>query len=781
MAKIRFLEPASHESTKLPVLPVRVLGIDLGTTNSSVAEAVWDPDGEAAPRARCLAIDQETLGEAVRDSLVPSVVAIVNDRPIVGRGASQLRRAPAEFGLKEDATLFYETKNLIGLNKTYPNAPEGFRSPAEIGGRVLGLLHSEATATETAERVVVTVPASFQSNQRAETVRAAALAGIDIAPGDLLDEPVAAFIDWFVAKDGKPFTTEGPGTLLVFDFGGGTCDVAIFRVDATVGDRPAISPLAVSRYHRLGGGDIDRAIVYEALVPQLLAQNDLAKFDLGFDAKRNVLEPALLAIAETLKVELCSNAALDKATAYKTVKVRLEDRELRLTDPTLSRAEFESILEPFLDRDLLFTAGSEYRTQLSMFAPIQDALDRARLDFGDVDYVLLAGGSTLVPYVVSAIETAFDQANVLSYSTSAGVQTAVARGAAYHAMSLALFGEGIVKPITHDAISLRTNSGLVEIVPKGVELPYPLDQRSECWDALAVPESCLEGSLELKIEVVVGSELHLLDSRLWEIPAPVEKGDPLSIEVCLDENQVLHLMLRSERAGSRPFSMRIENPITHVVNPGEVRRRIEETERDLETGAVPPDKVVEALKNLGRDYAEIGYREKALDRLQRALKRLRRPDARILHQMGLIAGELGDEVNEQKYYLQATAADARWDSSLFNLALAQFRRGELEEARRHADLAIERSPAAPHYVLKAKIALAMQDGAARDRALDRAFEEFAPLSTLDAWELGWYESAAALKGDADLTVRIQAEKKARAGAPSIERLDRGILPDRFGR
>lgn len=781
MAKIRFLEPASHKGKELPQRPVRVLGIDLGTTNSSVAEGVWDPSGEAAPRARCLAVEQQTLdGAALRDSLVPSVVALVDKRTLVGRGANLLRRAPAEHGLKEDETLFYETKNYIGLNKTYADAPEGFRSPAEIGGYVLGLLYREAIADEPAERVVVTVPTSFQSNQRAETVRAATLAGIDIAPGDLLDESVAAFIDWFVAKDGKPFVTKGPGTLLAFDFGGGTCDVAVFRIDATVGDRPAISPLAVSRYHRLGGGDIDRAIVYEALVPQLLKQNGLAKFDLGFDAKRNVVEPALLSVAEALKVDLCSNAALEKATAYKTVKIQLEDRVLQLADPTLTRAEFGLILEPFLDRDLLFTAGSEYRTQLSIFAPIQDALDRAALEFEEVDYVLLAGGSTLIPEVVGAIEAAFEHAHVMSYSTPAAVQTAVARGAAYHAMSLALFGEGIVKPITHDAISLRTSSGLVEIVPKGVELPYPLDRPSDCLDVLAVPETCEEGSLELKIEVVVGSELNLLDSRLWEIPAPVEKGDPLSIEVCLDENGVLHLMLRSEREGSRPFTMRIENPITHVVNPSEVRKRIEETERDLETGSVPPARVVDALTNLGKDYAEIGYREKGLDRLQRALRRLRRPDARILHQMALIAGELGDEVNEQKYYLQATAADTKWSSSLFNLALSQFRRDELEEARRHIDLAIDRSPSGPYYVLKAKIAAGMQDGAASARAIDRAFEEFAPLATLDAWELGWYENAATLKGDADLAARVQAEKKSRVGTQQVERLDRGVLPDRLG-
>ena len=780
MPHIRFLEPASHGGAQLPLLPVRVLGIDLGTTNSTVAEAVWDPSHGGAPIARCLEVEQEAVGESVRSPLVPSVVALLNGRTVVGHGASQFRRAPAEFNLDENVNLFYETKNFIGLSKTYHKAPEGFRSPAEIGGHILRTLHAEATAARPADRVVVTVPASFQANQRAETVHAASLAGIDIAAGDLLDEPVAAFVDWFVANDGEPFVRRGPGTLLVFDFGGGTCDVAVFHVNASAGARPEISPLAVSRYHRLGGGDVDRAIVYEALVPQFLAQNGLGRHDVGYVTKRHYLEPALLAVAESLKIGLCSNPSLESATIRKTVKVQFPDRELRLTDPTLSRERFRAILEPFVDRDCLFPSESEYRSVLSIFVPLEDALERAGLDRDEVDYVLLTGGSTLVPEVVRAIETAFGKADVLAYPTVDSVQTAVARGAAYHAMSLALFGEGIVKPVTHDAISLRTAAGPVEIVPKGVELPYPLDAPYAVCRELAVPESCSSGSLELRIEVVAGSDMRLLGTRLWELSAPVEKGDPLRVEVCLDENQVLHLGLRLERDGSWPFAMRIENPITHVVNPGEVRVRIEETERDLDNGVVPPGEVVTRLTNLGRDYAEIGYREKGLDRLQRALKRLGRADARILHRMGMIAGELGDAHGQQKYYLQAAAADATWSDSLFNLALAQFQRDELEEARRNVDLAIERAPLAPYYVLKAKVARGTGEGAVADRALARAFEEFAPLTSLDTWEMHWYESAAKLKGDEELLARIQAEKKSRAGATQVERTERGLLPDRLG-
>lgn len=778
MPKIRFLEPAAHGRVQLPLLPVRVLGIDLGTTNSTVAEAVWDPSDKSAPRARCVTVEQDTLGEPIRSALVPSVVAVVNNRAVVGHSANQFRRAPAEFGLEENATLFYETKNFIGLDKIYPHAPEGFRSPAEIGGHVLRTLRDEAAVAGAIDRVVVTVPASFQSNQRRETVRAASLAGIDIAAGDLLDEPVAAFIDMFVASDGEPFVSDGPGTLLVFDFGGGTCDVAVFHVDATKA-RPEISPLAVSRYHRLGGGDIDRAIVYEALVPQLVEQNRLAPFDLGYDAKRNAIEPALVSIAEALKTALSSNPEAPSATIRKTVKIRTEERELRLVDPSLTAAQFDAILRPFLDTDILYPAETEYRTELSIFAPIEDALDRAGLGFDEVDSVLLAGGSTLIPQVARAIQGAFAEADVLVYPTAEAVQTAVARGAAYHAMSLALFGEGIVKPVTHDAISLRTNDGLVEIVPKGVELPYPLEKRVAHCEALAVPDSCAVGSLDLKIEVVAGRDQQLLDSRIWQIPAPVERGDPLDVQVCLDENQVLYLTLRPDRPEAMEFDMEIENPITHVVNPGEVRVRIERVERNLETGAVREDAMVGILTELGKDYAEIGQREKALDRFRRAVKRLGRPSAYIMNRMGLVCEELGDDDSAIKYYLQASAAEQKWTASLFNLALLYYKREEYEEAAAHADLAIERDPHACYYALKAKAAAGMGDIPARDRALARAFQEFAPLPTLESWEFYWYEAAASLQGDAGLVERIRAAKRSRAGARPTPRLDRGLLPDRY--
>jgi molecular chaperone DnaK (HSP70) len=127
---------------------------------------------------------------------------------------------------------------------------------------VLKFLRDAATGDDAAPPagVVVTVPASFQADQRQDTIQAARLAGIDLTPGQLLDEPIAPFIDCLVGKGAALVESLAkPKTLLVFDFGGGTCDVAIFRLQFS-GKKPTLkaATLAVSRYHRLGGGDIGR-------------------------------------------------------------------------------------------------------------------------------------------------------------------------------------------------------------------------------------------------------------------------------------------------------------------------------------------------------------------------------------------------------------------------------------------------------------------------------------------------------------------------------------------
>lgn len=267
--------------------PIRVLGIDLGTTNSTIAEIKWSPGKHSPVVVRCIEVEQNTLDGQYTHLLVPSVVALYGGKVYVGEGAKRLRAQAPELGFVQNKNLFYECKNDLGILRTYHMAPDGFRSAADIGGKVLEFLYKAALSDDDTaiDRVVITVPASFQGAQRSDTIKAAELAGLKLLGGDLLDEPVAAFLDYLLSTKEVFFekiTTHK--NVLIFDFGGGTCDVAVFELGIPQKGSPVkMAPLSVSRYHRLGGGDIDRAIVYDILIPQLLTQNKLSNFDLSFE------------------------------------------------------------------------------------------------------------------------------------------------------------------------------------------------------------------------------------------------------------------------------------------------------------------------------------------------------------------------------------------------------------------------------------------------------------------------------------------------------------------
>jgi molecular chaperone DnaK len=207
-----------------------VLGIDLGTTNSTVAEIRWSPEApEVIAPATCLEIAQPTLSGDFTSVLVPSVVSQLADRQLVGEGARRCLSRSVELGLRPFVTYLAEAKNEMGIGRTYPQAKSGCRSPAEVSGQVLRFLRDQTPGP--VARTVVTVPASFQISQREDTLLAADLAGLRLGHGDLLDEPLAAFLD-FLARQG-PAILDGVADeteTMIVDFGGGTCDVAVFTL-----------------------------------------------------------------------------------------------------------------------------------------------------------------------------------------------------------------------------------------------------------------------------------------------------------------------------------------------------------------------------------------------------------------------------------------------------------------------------------------------------------------------------------------------------------------------
>lgn len=774
--------------------PVRVLGIDLGTTNSTVAEVVYDPTGKSDISVRCLAVEQPTGSRSHWNPLVPSIVAIHDGKEIVGEGARLLRARSREAGMIEECNVFAAVKNNMGLRRTYNMAPAGYRSAAEVSGRILNFLREAAMKdkAQAAARTTVTVPASFQAAQREDTLKAASLAQLTVRGGDMLDEPVAAFVGYLAEHPEKRLVEIGATKhLLVFDFGGGTCDVAIFRLSTDLAGNLMVASLAVSRYNRLGGGDIDQAILYEVLMPQLLEQNGLDRHTLDFDTKKTIIEPAFIGVAEQLKIGLCEKADLTLENdeepcnpveiLHQKFTCQLpEGQTLKLTNPYLELEAFNKIIAPFLDVDMLFIRETEYFQSLSIFVPIIDALERSGLDMEQIDLCLLAGGSCLIPQVKQAMST-FEKAEILSFATADAMQTAVARGAALNALSLAIQEKPIIQPVCQETIALVTATGKLDLVPRGGTLPWPLEGGYTQITNLLLPESSLEEPITVRVEVVAEEEAgqKILMSELWDIPAPVKAGEKIRLEYRYDENQVLDVRaFHADRIDVKPLKQRKEHPLTHISNPQVVKLRIEDTEEKLRTGIIQPNERRSIVLNLAEDCAELKQYDKAVSKLIDLLRQRNEPDWFIINRMAIYYGYMGDTAREERLYTEASVADPTSSTPWFNLALLLKRQKRLDEAKHAVDMAINlEENSAPYYVLKAEIIRDMGKEFAMREYLDIAVKRFKKLAAQNDWELGWYISAADMLAEKENVEEARKERSRRkAGITPSRNEAHGLLP-----
>jgi len=786
---------AGERQTRLKVdRKVRVVGIDLGTTNSTVAELTVEPDLKELPAARCLPVDQETTQGRYTHVLVPSVVAIYQDRKWVGQGAKLLRSNPSA-NLEEYRNLFAECKNDMGLKRTYHRAPVGFKSAKAIASHVLEFLLEAARADgDPVDRTVITVPASFQGAQRSDTVDAAERAHIQLSPGGLLDEPVAAFLDYLyshapVESSATNLPANGETrNLLVFDFGGGTCDVALFRLGRHISRGLTIEPLSVSRYHRLGGGDIDRAIVHEILLPQLLSQNSLDPFALSFEEKRLRIQPALLTVAEALKEKMCKEISRQKslglwdpAKAPAIIQrvpgqhvISLGERKLVLQSPQMTGAQFETILQPFLDTDLPYPREDEYRLTCSIFAPIMDALLRANKGTEEIHLCLLAGGSSLIPHVREALASHFASAQLLTFPKGDDTQVAVARGAAIHAMGLQLFGKPLIQPICHDDICFRTRGGHAVLIGKGEHLPFPRDKEWERREDFTVPETVLTGDARIRVEICSGREQKSVFAKTWSIPAPVLEGDPLWLDYRYDENQVLHLQL-SRKNSPGGFSTQIENPLTHVVNPNKTRAAIDEIEERMRGGVVPKEDFADTFLELGDLHRRLGQREKALANYSRSLQVSGEPSAAVLNKMALCAREIGDRNRAEQFYEEAARVE-EWDGTFFNWALAREAWGDAAGALGLVEraLALENDPA--YLVVQARLFQRVGKAPERDSALQSALDSFGAVDGLSEFHLVWLEIGAKMAGRKQLADAAEKQFRERRRKTELPEETDGEVP-----
>ncbi len=736
------------------------LGIDLGTTKSSVAYAHFDPEtGKLS--CECLRFPQV---DGTARVAVPSVVAVDGER-----------------------TLFYDTKNLIGLRYTYARAPKGFRTPVDIASQLLRHLREgvdDPIARWAKFPGVVTVPASFHGAQRLATVRAAEKAFDADGAKDairLLDEPYAAFVDLkFRSPEKAEVLLREDANVLVFDFGGGTCDVAIFRVDTVRGGTLGARLLGTSRYHRLGGGDIDRAIVHDVLIPELLKQNDLDRYAMSWDDKRRRIEPQLLGVAERLKIvlsrrmseHLAARLAIDDDADSRSVDmtVNWNGRTLTLNNPSLSVAQLRTLMKPFLDSDPPPEAGDEFVQRSSMFAPVVQALMRARLEPEDIHGILLCGSSSLLPPVQEALARKFPDAHRVMLGDAEELQGTVARGAALQALSLQVFGEPLVAPVCSAELSLRVVSGSVPLMRAGDAVP----NASKASTLLRPPRNSKNKPAEIAVEVIA-DEQRLVGRTLWNLPAPVTTADRLALDWRMDDNQCVELRLsRLDDPDTEPFLHRFDAPIMHR-DPGQlVRCRMLEREEAIRNDEIPRKEYGAAFEQHARDCATLGEYEKALHFVSLTMQEQGQSQY-LLNLRGIYREKIGDRDGALDSYAQA----GEWSITRFNAGLLHWRNDRFDEALAAVDSAIEMEPTRAYRALRGDILNKMGKKEEARLEWQDAIAGTPDWTQLNDFELSWMESAARKLDDTALCDRIKEQRKLKANS-TILVARQGELPELVG-
>ena len=367
-------------------------GIDLGTTNSAIA--VME---NGAPVIKKSSTQKDTT---------PSVVSITR-KGVIHTGdtaanelANQVLRATKTWSGRSASTdVFKEFKRTMGSLEVYhsKNLGKDFTSQ-QLSAEIIKALAASAEAND-GGCIVISVPAKFDATQKTATVEAAHMAGFQYV--ELLQEPIAAAVAFGVTTGHKD------GFWLVFDFGGGTFDAALIRVDGGV--QQVVDTEGDSF---LGGKDIDYALVDNILLPYVKKNFNVTKIT-SSEKKLMMLREALKVYAESAKVALSTAAAAEVLSDLGELGCDDDGNEIEL-DLTITREMAYPIMEPF------------FRKAINICKQI---LDRNHLDGDKLTKLILVGGPTYSPYLRQMLK---DEVSP-NVDSSVDPMTAVAKGATLYA------------------------------------------------------------------------------------------------------------------------------------------------------------------------------------------------------------------------------------------------------------------------------------------------------------------------------------------------------------
>ena len=530
----------------------KIIGIDLGTTNSVVA--VMEGDSPT------VIVNEEGA------RTTPSVVAFNKD------GERLVGIAARRQAITNPENTIYSAKRLIGrrfeeVEEEAKRLPYdvvkadsgGCRikvqgrefSPPEISAMVLQKLKRQAESylgTEVKE-AVITVPAYFNDSQRQATKDAGKIAGLEVKR--IINEPTAAALAYGLDK-------KEDETIAVFDFGGGTFDISILEVGDDV-----VEVKATNGDTHLGGDDVD-----DVLIGWLV---ETFKKDTGIDvSEQKMVIQRLKEAAEKAKIELSSAPQTEINLPFLTADAT-GPKHLQVT---LTRAEFERMIEPLVERTL---------------EPCRRALKDAGLRASDIDEVILVGGSTRIPLVQKKVQELFGK----EPNRSVNPDEVVAVGAAIQGGVLS--GDVtsmLLLDVTPLSLGIETLGGVMTVlIPRNTTIPT---SKSEVFSTAADNQTAVDVYVFQGERQMARDNRLLGNFRLDQIPAAPRGMPQIEVKFDIDANGILSVSAKDKATG-REQNITIE--AQSGLSEGEIDKLVNEA-KDNEAADKARRELIEARNNL---------------------------------------------------------------------------------------------------------------------------------------------------------------------------------------